>query len=74
MIGTHPNFRQQGYAKILMNHTFELARESALPCYLETATKSNVAIHQKHGYKHLSTINVPDSAIEIYCMVRRGHK
>lgn len=68
LIGTHPSFRQRGYAKILMNDILELSRDSKLPCYLETATKSNVTIYHNLGFEKLSTINIPDSADEIYCM------
>jgi len=68
MIGTHPDYRQQGFGKRLMSYTFDLAKKSKLPCYLETATEENVIIHGKQGYNVNSTINIPDSEIKIYCM------
>ena len=70
LIGTHPDFRQQGHAKKLLNYTFDLAHHSQLPCYLETATTSNVTMHQKMGFKLLSTIKIPDSTVELYCMAK----
>jgi GNAT superfamily N-acetyltransferase len=70
MIGTHPDQLQKGYATRLMNHTFDLAKQTKLPCYLETASEKSMMIHQKKGYEHMSTIQIPDSSIKIYCMSR----
>lgn len=70
MIGTHPDHQQQGFGKALMQHTFQLAKATQLPCYLETATAKNVEIHQKNGYQLLSSFDLPDSDVKIYCMRR----
>ena len=70
MIGTRPECVQKGYANQLMHYTFDLANQANLPCYLETASKNSMMIHQKKGYQHLSTIKIPDSSIEIFCMVK----
>ena len=67
-IGTHPIYRNQGFGTALMNYTFELAKRSSLPCYLETTSEEGVIIHAKHGYKLLSTAQLPNSQSKIYCM------
>lgn len=70
MLGTLPDKRKQGYAKELMQYTFKLSKETALPCYLETAKKDNIVFHGRQGYQLLSTVSIPDSNIQLYCMKR----
>ena len=70
LIGTEPHHRNQGHAKKLMDYTFDQANESKLPCYLETGTHDNVALHTKRGYELKSSFVLPHSTLQVFCMAR----
>jgi hypothetical protein len=73
MLGTRSDKQKQGYAKLLMNKTFALAKEDNVPCYLEAITQSAMQCHLHAGYKKLSERNIPDSDITIYSMLRENN-
>ena len=65
MIAAKPENRGQGYGRALMNYTFNLANQEKLPCYLETATLNNVAIHKNKGFKLYSESFIPSTGINL---------
>lgn len=69
-LATKPEKQGQGFGTALMNHTFNLARESGFPCYLETGKPKNQALYEKNGYIKLSEIYLPDQQTKIISMLR----
>lgn len=72
LLGTQPQHQGQGFATTLMNHTFALAKQENLPCYLETSNENSLEVHLKKGYKILSSFILPDSNITVYAMLREN--
>lgn len=70
-IGTGSEFRGKGFGKILMNHTFEMADQMKLPCYLETTTEKNMLLHQNHGYQLIETFQINNTPFKTYIMLRQ---
>lgn len=68
VLGTAPEYQNQGYANILMDHTFNLANN--LPCYLTTANETSKKVHCHKGYRVLSEIILPESDIKLAFMAR----
>lgn len=71
-IGTKPEFRHQGFGTVLMNHTFSMADQLKLPCYLETTTLKNVKMHQSHGYELIEDHDIGNTGIRVYIMIRHS--
>ncbi|MCL9683909.1 GNAT family N-acetyltransferase [Legionella maioricensis] len=70
MLGTKPEYQKKGFGKALMQHTFNTAESTLLPCYLETASESAKQVHIKSGYKILSEITLPESDVQLTSMIR----
>lgn len=70
MLGTKQTLQKKGYGKALMAHTFNLAKQDKLPCYLETASKISKQIHFHAGYKMVAEAVLPESNIKITGMLR----
>ncbi|KTD07620.1 GNAT family N-acetyltransferase [Legionella jamestowniensis] len=69
-LATQPDYQGKGYGTALMNYTFDLAKQSGFPCYLETATAKNQALYEKNGYVKLSEFYLPDNEVKIISMLR----
>lgn len=69
-IGVHPDKQGQGIGKALMQQTFSSAARDGLPCCLETFTEKDVAIHGSQGYELRDRLQIPDSDLTAYMMVR----
>ena len=68
MIGaTEPG---KGMGSTLLQHCFEIADESGLPIYLETATKDNIALYGAKEFELRDRATVSESCT-IYFMVRK---
>ncbi len=72
MLGTKPEYQNKGFGKALMQHTFNRAEDTLLPCYLETASESAKQVHIKNGYKVLSEITLPESSVLLTSMIREA--
>lgn len=70
MLGTQPEYQSKGWGKALMQHTFNIAEATLLPCYLETASESAKQVHIKNGYKLLSELILPESDVLLTSMIR----
>jgi Acetyltransferase (GNAT) family len=70
MLGTKPNFQQLGFAKLLMEKTFEISKKESIPCYLEVASPHSKAIHEHKGYRILDEFMLPQSNIKITTMLK----
>lgn len=82
-MGTHPFWycwclactpleQGKGFGRALMQHTFTLAKNSGLPCYLETATVKNQMLYEKNGFHKLAELCLPNSEIKIIAMIRES--
>ncbi len=70
VIAVKPEFQGCGYGRVLMQYTFNLAAQDRLPCYLETATRTNLLIHGHNGFRQISETKLPDSDVILYSMYR----
>jgi GNAT superfamily N-acetyltransferase len=68
MIGTKPEFQNQGFGRAIMDYTLDLAKKTNLPCYLETASKGAIQVHCSKGFEILSEIQLTGSEVKITLM------
>lgn len=71
LIGTQTSQQGLGHAKKLMQYTFDVASAQQLPCYLETASEKSFHVHEQQGYKLCSKVQIPNSQVYLYSMVKR---
>lgn len=71
LLGTDDNFRKQGFAKLLMDHVFNLVETTHLPLFLETSKQENVIFYEKLGFKVLLQKQFLDSEVVLNFMARR---
>jgi GNAT superfamily N-acetyltransferase len=69
-IGVDPKQRGAGFGGALMAKTFQVSDSDGCPCYLETFSDRNVAIHGKHGYRVVTEGTVPNTALRFWTMLR----
>jgi ribosomal protein S18 acetylase RimI-like enzyme len=67
-IGTRPDLQGTGLGSALVELSTAQADASRIPCYLETATESNVAFYQKRGFEVTGQAEV--YGFTLYGMVR----
>jgi len=70
VLGTRKEDQNKGFGNILMQATFNKAKELNVPCYLETITEQAQKVHTHKGYKLLASEQIPDSEIIIKTMLR----
>ena len=68
-IGTRPERQGEGLGSALMEIGTSQADAAGVPCYLETATESNVAFYSKRGFEVTGQADV--LGFTIYGMVRQ---
>lgn len=71
ILGTDPQFQKQGFGSAVMQHTFDLAKQDGLPCYLETVNPASKTVHEKKGYQLLSQIPLQGSGHELFMMLKK---
>lgn len=72
MLGTDPDKRGQGHGRALMSELASLAKQSDLPCYLETETGSPAEkIYLNLGYKPLKQVAMPSGDGSLTVMSKR---
>jgi GNAT superfamily N-acetyltransferase len=59
-----------GVGRQLMQYTFEQSDRAGLPCYLETFSESSVRVHESQFYSIREAINIPETPLTLYAMVR----
>jgi GNAT superfamily N-acetyltransferase len=60
LLGVHPSFQGQGYARTLLEvlHARSAAHPTSVGVYLETANPSNLAFYQYFGYHLRTKVNI----------------
>jgi hypothetical protein len=61
---------RHGVGRQLMRYTFEQSDRAGLPCYLETFSESSVRVHESQLYSIRKAIEIPDTPLTLYAMVR----
>ncbi|MCE0538224.1 GNAT family N-acetyltransferase [Kineosporia rhizophila] len=59
VLGTHPDHTGRGLGRAVMQAGLQRAAEAGLPAYLETATRRNVALYERSGWKVVAEIDEP---------------
>ena len=70
MMGVLPARQGTGVGRRLMRYTFEQSDRAGLPCYLETFSESSVRVHESQLYSIRKAIEIPDTPLTLYAMVR----
>jgi len=70
MMGVLPGRQGTGVGSQLMRYTFEQSDRAGLPCYLETFSESSVRVHESQLYSIRKAIEMPDTPLTLYAMVR----
>ena len=60
VLATHPRYHNQGLASALLAHTFALADEAHLPCWLETEEVENITFYENRGFTERVEFALPD--------------
>jgi ribosomal protein S18 acetylase RimI-like enzyme len=71
LLAVAPEFQGQGFASKLLNPLLARYDTWQLPTFLETHTKTNVAIYEKFGYQVIEKIALPKTKLNFWGMVRR---
>ena len=70
MMGVLPARQGTGVGRQLMRYTFEQSDRAGLPCYLETFSESSVRVHESQFYSIREAIEIPETPLTLYAMVR----
>jgi hypothetical protein len=70
MMGVLPDRQATGVGRQLMRYTFEQSDRAKLPCYLETFSESSVRLHECRLYSIRKAIEIPETPLTMYAMVR----
>jgi len=70
MMGVLPTRQGTGIGRQLMRYTFEQSDRARLPCYLETFSENSVHVHESQGYSTRKAIEIPETPLTLYAMVR----
>jgi GNAT superfamily N-acetyltransferase len=70
MMGVPPPRQGTGVGRRLMRYTFEQSDRAGLPCYLETFSESSVRVHESQLYSIRKAIEIPETPLTLYAMVR----
>lgn len=71
LVGVHPTEQGKGWSRHVLAPILKYCDQHKFPCYLETATPSNITIYHQHHFEvihHLSEL--PYEAPDIWCMWR----
>ena len=67
---TMPEFRGKGLGSKIMKPMLEYLDEKNQDCYLETLVPINVEIYKKYGFELKEEVNVPNTDLTLYAMLR----
>jgi ribosomal protein S18 acetylase RimI-like enzyme len=70
MMGVAPAWQGTGVGRRLMRYTFEQSDRARLPCYLETFSENSVRVHESQLYSIRKAIEIPETPLTLYAMVR----
>ena len=71
LVAVDPAAQGGGFGGELMRHTFDLADEQGVPCYLETTSERALAVHLHHGYEIVEDGRIPDTDLFVWSLVRK---
>ncbi len=69
VLGVEPENQGRGTGSRLLQTVIQQAREQGVPCYLETENPRNVPFYQKHGFRLLREVAIPQSDVRIYALL-----
>jgi GNAT superfamily N-acetyltransferase len=72
LLAVAPEHRGKGHAGALLRPVLEIAKREGLPCYLETHKQVNVSIYEHFGFRVVEKVEVPESGVLQWCMVKKG--
>lgn len=71
VLGVDPSQQGQGWSRPLMDVVLQQADQSQMPCYLETATQSNLSLYRRFGFEVSHTLDdLPYGAPTMWSMWR----
>jgi ribosomal protein S18 acetylase RimI-like enzyme len=70
VLGVDPERQGKGYASKLLKTMFNRLDEEGMPCYLDTLKEENVAMYEHLGFKVLEKIDIPDTDITSWALLR----
>jgi ribosomal protein S18 acetylase RimI-like enzyme len=65
-----PLYKRQGIGSALLIPVIEKVDSQKMPIYLETHDERNVGYYQRTGFQLVHTSTIPDSDVQVWCMVR----
>jgi ribosomal protein S18 acetylase RimI-like enzyme len=74
MLGVHPDHQGQGLGSALIQPILHKADRDNIPCYLETSTERAARFYQRHGFKVVKMIDLPQENIHIWAMKREAFR
>ncbi len=70
-IAVKPEEWNKGYGGHLIRSMLEKVEGDGLPIYVETNTGKAASIYQKHGFEVLEHTLIPETPVELWCMLRK---
>ncbi len=74
LLGVDPACQGQGIGTRLVLQGLATCDANCLPCYLDTATESNLAFYEKHGFAIVHSGEIPGGGPRIWGMLRMPNK
>lgn len=74
LVAVDPAHQGGGFGGELMRHTFDLADQQGVPCYLETTSERALAVHLHHGYDIVAEGKIPGTDLFVWSLVRPPRK
>jgi len=69
-LGVHPSRQGQGIGSALMRPVLERADADGMPAYLEATTPRSRALYERHGFRVLDVMHMPDDGPPMWRMWR----
>ena len=69
-IGVRPELQGKGIGSDLLKHMLTRLDETSLPAYLESSNSRNDLFYERHGFRVIDSITLPDGPT-IQCMLRK---
>jgi ribosomal protein S18 acetylase RimI-like enzyme len=60
VLAVDPDHQSKGFGSALMRPVLQKADEEGLPCYLEASNERVIPLYQRHGFKVMEEIKIPD--------------
>ena len=70
-LGVDPEHQGNGYASKLLRPMFARLDVEGMPCYLDTMLEKNVQIYEHLGFKVLEKIDIPNTDITNWALLRK---